>query len=104
MSGPENYRMLCMDGGGIYGYFTVLMLRNLAQRYDNFLTKRHISAFAGTSAGALISMLLAKEENPREYLRMRRPRSSYCMVREGALGVDTLDEPGDKNPAQVVRF
>ncbi len=68
MSSPEKYRMLCMDGGGIYGYFTVLMLKNLAQRYDCFLSPHHVTAFAGTSAGALISMLLAKEENPREYL------------------------------------
>lgn len=68
----QPYRLLCMDGGGIYGYFTVLMLKRFAEKYKNFLRSedsfRQVSAFAGTSAGALISMLLAKEENPREYL------------------------------------
>lgn len=62
------YRLLCMDGGGIYGYFTVLMLKRFAEKHKNFLSPGHMTAFAGTSAGALISMLLAKEKNPRDYL------------------------------------
>lgn len=60
---PPTYRLISLDGGGIYGYNTVLMLRALAERNPGFLCAKKKYIFAGTSAGALISLLLAKEEN-----------------------------------------
>ncbi len=63
---PKPYRVLSMDGGGIYGLFTALMLKKLCERDKTFLKGSQITLFAGTSAGALISLLLAKEENPRD--------------------------------------
>lgn len=60
------YRILSMDGGGIYGLFTAMMLKELCKRDKNFLKNDQITVFAGTSAGALTTLLLAKAENPRD--------------------------------------
>lgn len=64
----KKYRLLSLDGGGIYGLFTVHALRKLCEDHPDFLSKDNVHVFAGTSAGALISLLLAKEESPRDAL------------------------------------
>ncbi len=60
------YRVISFDGGGIYGYFTTLMLRKLCERNPNFLNGDDGTVFAGISAGALIALALAKEKCPRD--------------------------------------
>ncbi|CAM2011336.1 patatin-like phospholipase family protein [Acanthopleuribacter pedis] len=64
----QNIRLMCFDGGGILGYFTAIMLRQLCEKDSGFLGKQTVSAFAGTSIGSLISFLLAKEETPRDLI------------------------------------
>ncbi len=61
-------RILSMDGGGIYGLFTVLMLKDLCKKDKNFLKGDDVHLFAGTSAGALIALALAGAENPRDII------------------------------------
>jgi len=65
------YRVLSMDGGGIYGTFTAIMLRKLCERDEKFLVDDQITMFAGTSAGAINALLLAKHENPRDAIQER---------------------------------
>lgn len=60
------YRVLSMAGGGIYGLFTATMLRKLCEKDETFLKDDQITVFAGTSAGAILALLLAKEKNPRD--------------------------------------
>lgn len=60
------YRIISFDGGGIYGYFTTLMLRKLCERNPTFLNGCDGTIFAGISAGALIALALAKEKCPRD--------------------------------------
>ena len=67
-SPQQPYRILALDGGGIYGLCTAIMLRKLAERDDDFLKPENINMFAGTSAGALNSLFLAKQANPREFV------------------------------------
>jgi patatin-like phospholipase/acyl hydrolase len=64
----EALRILSMDGGGIYGLFTVLMLKELCKRDKNFLKGNDVKLFSGTSAGALIALALASAENPRDII------------------------------------
>ncbi len=64
----EKIRILSMDGGGIYGLFTVLMLKELCKRNKDFLKGDDVQLFAGTSAGALIALALAGAENPRDII------------------------------------
>lgn len=61
-------RLLSMDGGGIYGLATALMLKELCKRNPDFLSARDVWMFAGTSAGALNSLLLASQRIPREFV------------------------------------
>ena len=60
------FRMLCMDGAGIYGLAQALMLERLCKGDPRFLEGDQVALFAGTSAGAINSLLLAKEDNPRK--------------------------------------
>ena len=64
----EPLRIVSMDGGGIYGLGTAIMLRKLCERDESFLGPGHTWLFAGTSAGALNALLLAKEQNPRKII------------------------------------
>jgi hypothetical protein len=63
---PARIRVLAIDGGGIYGLATALWLRRLCERNGYFLDGHDVALFAGTSAGALNCLLLAKHERPRE--------------------------------------
>ncbi|MEM6454695.1 MAG: patatin-like phospholipase family protein [Acidobacteriota bacterium] len=81
---PQAIRLLSMDGGGIYGYITALMLRALCAEDPNFLSPLAyqpeqatlgwierpgaVWAFAGTSAGSLNALLLANAEDPRAFV------------------------------------
>ncbi len=62
----DMFRIMSLDGGGIYGLFTVYMLKQLCQDNPNFLKKGCVNLFAGTSVGALNALLLAKYDNPRD--------------------------------------
>ena len=71
LSGEETYRIISMDGGGLYGKFTAIMLRKLCERHHHFFAQgleHYISMVAGTSAGALNALLIAQEEDPREFI------------------------------------
>lgn len=62
----KRWRILSIDGGGIYGYTAALWLRELCSRDPEFLKGDSIDVFTGCSSGAVNSLLLASEENPRE--------------------------------------
>lgn len=53
----KRYRILCLDGGGIRGYLSVLLLERLETAYPGFLEQ--IDLFAGTSTGSIIALALA---------------------------------------------
>ena len=63
-------RVISMDGGGIYGLATADLLKQLCQRDDSFLQKDEMPfyVFAGTSAGAVNALLLAREDDPRRFI------------------------------------
>ena len=62
----ECQRGLSLDGGGIYGLTTAILLRQLCDDNPDFLTPNNVDLFAGTSAGAVNAILLAQEDNPRD--------------------------------------
>jgi len=64
----RRYRILSIDGGGIYGLVSVLWLRKLCEQDEKFLSGNDIHLFAGISAGAITAALLAQHERPREAL------------------------------------
>lgn len=74
----DPFRVLAMDGGGIYGLFTVLMLKELCKQNPNFLKGDDVDLFAGTSAGALIALALAGTQNPRDLILSGRLETIFA--------------------------
>jgi len=58
------YPILSMDGGGIRGIMTAIILQRLEKQYPGFLSK--IQLFAGTSTGGLLALGLACGMSPAE--------------------------------------
>src|SRR5688500_1021126 len=80
---PEasQYRILSIDGGGLYGLVSALWLQQLCQEDETLLRDPLPSSgtgtsvpdrpqylFSGASAGAVTVLLLAKHDNPRDGL------------------------------------
>jgi uncharacterized protein len=57
MSTTGRYRILCFDGGGIRGIYTLTLLRRLEERVAGFLDRADL--LAGTSTGGIIALGLA---------------------------------------------
>jgi patatin-like phospholipase/acyl hydrolase len=53
----NDYRILSLDGGGIRGYLTLLLLERLEKAQPGFIDQ--IDLFAGTSTGSIIALGLA---------------------------------------------
>jgi len=51
------YHILSMDGGGIRGLLTIILLERIEKEIPDFLSK--IDLFAGTSAGGILALALA---------------------------------------------
>ncbi len=66
MSEEKQIRILSLDGAGIYGLTQALWLRQLCEEDADFLKPGNVGLFAGCSAGAINSLLLAMADNPRE--------------------------------------
>jgi hypothetical protein len=63
------YRILSIDGGGIYGLVSAIWLRKLSEMDESFLEPGSIGLFAGISAGAVSALILATQADPRKALR-----------------------------------
>lgn len=59
-----NYRIVSIDGGGIRGALSCVMLGRLEEAVPGFLEK--VDLFAGTSTGAVLALSLATGKSPEE--------------------------------------
>ncbi len=77
-------RILSLDGGGIRGYLTVLLLEQLVEERPTLLDEVHL--FAGTSVGSIVALALASGYSPTEvrlFLKEKENISfpqSHCLV------------------------
>jgi uncharacterized protein len=60
------YRILCLDGGGVRGVLTVALLARIVEHKPDFMSK--VDFICGTSAGGILSLLLAAGYSPKECL------------------------------------
>lgn len=66
------YRILAMDGGGIRGLITAILLERLEAVHPGFLSS--FDLFAGTSTGGLLALGLAAGKTPTEARRLYEVR------------------------------
>jgi patatin-like phospholipase/acyl hydrolase len=62
------YRILSLDGGGIRGLLTAILLDRLEQVHPGFLSQ--IDLFAGTSTGGVLALGFAAGRTPREAIQL----------------------------------
>jgi uncharacterized protein len=65
---PAPYRIVSLDGGGIHGLVTSRLLQRIEQQRPGFLAQANV--FAGTSAGAIIALVLASSDAEDRYNRL----------------------------------
>ena len=58
------FRVLCLDGGGVRGQLTISILRRIIAHNPNFMDQ--VDMICGTSAGGILSLLLAAGYTPAE--------------------------------------
>lgn len=83
----STYRILALDGGGIRGLITALMLERLELACPGFLEQ--IDLFAGTSTGGLLALGLAAGKSPHE------ARKLYESYGEKVFADTVLDDVRD---------
>jgi hypothetical protein len=69
----NTFRILSLDGGGVRGVMTLVVLARIAREYPAFLD-RHVDLIAGTSTGGLIGLLLAAGYSVEECLEIYKVR------------------------------
>lgn len=62
------YKILCIDGGGIRGIYSLQILKMLEEEVDSDIFKK-VDCFAGTSAGALIVAALSQGYTAKDLMR-----------------------------------
>lgn len=58
------YRILCLDGGGVRGALTTALMTRICEHNPKFLDQ--VDLICGTSAGGILSLLLAAGYTPKE--------------------------------------
>ncbi|MFA6029830.1 MAG: patatin-like phospholipase family protein [Elusimicrobiota bacterium] len=80
------YRILSLDGGGIRGVYTAVILERLEREVPGFLDD--IDLFAGTSTGAILALGLAAGKKPGELIELyrRHGREIFSCSMLGGIG------------------
>ncbi len=83
------YRIVALDGGGIRGVYTAVLLQRLSKEVPGFLDRADL--LAGTSTGGILALALAKGMKPDELVALYQDNGgqifSRSLLREiGDLG------------------
>jgi hypothetical protein len=82
--GKMLYRILSLDGGGQLEMTSTLLLEEIEKRRPGFLARTDM--FAGTSAGAMVSLILATQDDPAALL----PKATELWERFFMLSMNSL--------------
>lgn len=93
------YRILALDGGGVRGFFTALLIARLAEARPLWLEQTDF--VAGTSTGAIIALSLAMGMRPREIAAIYENEANRIF--SATLGDRLLDAGGLIGPRYSVR-
>ena len=81
------YRILSLDGGGIRGLLTAIMLERIVKRVPDFLTK--VDLIAGTSTGGILALGLAAGLTPTDLKQLYLDKGRFIF--EDSLSDDIID-------------
>jgi patatin-like phospholipase/acyl hydrolase len=73
------YRILALDGGGIRGLYTAVLLNRLDAQVPGFVGR--VDFFAGTSTGGILALGLAKGMSPQALVDLYRDNGSAIFSR-----------------------
>jgi patatin-like phospholipase/acyl hydrolase len=90
------YRILALDGGGIRGLLTAVLLERLELEVPGFLER--VDLFAGTSTGGILALALAAGRSPSDMIALYRRRGRAVFA--GPL----LDRLGDLGGLRGARY
>ena len=76
------YRVLCLDGGGIRGLVTAVLLQRLLRECPGLLGRAHL--LAGTSSGGILALALAHGRHPSEMRRLYQEHSAAIFHRRSS--------------------
>lgn len=99
MAEQRRYRILSLDGGGVRGFFTALLVARLAAARPGWLAKTDF--VAGTSTGAVIALCLAMGMRPRDVAAIYEREANRIF--SATLGDRLLDAGGLLGPRYSVR-
>jgi patatin-like phospholipase/acyl hydrolase len=81
------YRILSLDGGGIRGLLTIILLERLEAAHPGFLAQ--VDLFAGTSTGGVLALGLAAGFSPSEGRKLYEEKGAFVFA--DSLWDDLLD-------------
>lgn len=84
----SKFRVLCLDGGGIRGLYTAVLLERILTAVPTFLDDIHL--YAGTSTGGIIALGLAAGRTPAEGVVLYQQWGPRIFSRSLAWQVRTL--------------
>ncbi len=102
----EPKRILALDGGGIRGVFSLMVLHRIEalfraeRRQPDLVLRDCFDFFAGTSTGAIIATLLAWGKSTDDILALYRDRSAEMFTKSGLL--DRKDSTFNAVPLEKV--
>src|SRR5712691_6048927 len=73
------YRILALDGGGIRGVYTSVLLRRLSEQVPGFLDRAQL--LAGTSTGGILALALAKGMTANELVALYQDNGNQIFSR-----------------------
>lgn len=84
----SKFRILCLDGGGIRGLYTAVLLDRLVTAVPTFLDDIHL--YAGTSTGGILALGLASGRTPAEGIALYQQWGPRIFSRTWAWKLRTL--------------
>ena len=79
----NTFRILSLDGGGIRGVLTTVILARIEKEFPHFIEK-HVDLIAGSSTGGLIGLLLAAGYTPAECVEIYKVCNALLLVFRGS--------------------
>lgn len=99
----KTYKILCLDGGGVRGLLSLILLKRLCDVQPTFLD--NIDFICGTSAGGLSALMLCSGYTPAECLSIYRYSAPYIFSHNPWRLINpTRAKYSDKSKQEIMQY